>query len=229
MIFSDKHFRLTRALCFAFAFSQPLAAFKLCLLYSSFWLPSSFACYTVAFGNFQALLAIQQSFAAFQLWLLHSSLWLPSSFDYYTAALIQLDTADVGCLQALLACCACYTAFGCLQAASFGCLQALLVKQQPSTAYTAAFGCLQAFLSIQQPLAAFKICLLNSGLLLPSSFACYTAAFGCLQVLLDTAAVGCLQAMLACFACYTALLNTQQPLAAFKLYLLYSSLWLPSS
>ena len=94
--------------------------------------------------------------------------------------------------------------------------------------YTAAFGCLQALLAIQQPWATFKLCLLNSGLLLPSSFACYTAAFGCLQVLFDTTAVGCLQALLACSACYTALLNIQQPLAAFKLYLLYSSLWLPS-
>ena len=84
-------------------------------------------------------------------------------------------------------------------------------------------------LAIQQPLVAFKVRLLNSGLLLPSSFACYTAAFGCLKVLLDTAAVGCLQALLACFACYTALLNIQQPLAVFKLYLLYSILWLPSS
>ena len=39
-----------------------------------------------------------------------------------------------------------------------------LVKQQPSTAYTAAFGCLQVMLAVQQPLAAFKLCLLYSSL-----------------------------------------------------------------
>ena len=117
--------------------------------------------------------------------------------------------------------------------AAFGCRQALLAIQQPLAAfklcllysslwlpssfpfYTAAFGCIQALLAIQQPLAAFKLRLLNNGLLLPSSFACYIAAIGCLQVLLDTAAVGCFQALLACFAYYTALLNIQQPLAAF--------------
>ena len=42
---------------------QPLAAFQLCLLYSSFWLPSSFAFYTAAFGCLPALLATQQPMA----------------------------------------------------------------------------------------------------------------------------------------------------------------------
>ena len=65
-----------------FAIQQPLAAFKLCLLYSSLWLPSSFARYTAAFGCLQPLLSIQQPL-------------LPSSFACYTAAF--------GCLQASLA------------------------------------------------------------------------------------------------------------------------------
>ena len=64
------------------ATQHPLAAFKFCLLYSSLWLPSSFAFYTAAF-------------AAFKLCLLYSSLWLPSSFAFNTAAF--------GCLQASLA------------------------------------------------------------------------------------------------------------------------------
>ena len=237
----------------------PLAAFKFCLLYTNLWLPSNFACHTAAFGCLQALLlssfacylaafgclqaliAIQHpmkawrqpnlkaakgcciasrvwsqpratlysaepyntqskqadpegsqrllyqaklegsfacykaDLAAFKLCFLYSSLWLPSNYDCYTAP--------------------------------FGCLQALLVKQKLSTAYTAAFGCLQALLAIQQPLAAFKLCLLYSSLWRPSSFACYTAAFSCLQ----------------------AMIATQQPLAAFKNCLLYSSLWLLSS
>ena len=80
MTFSDKHFRLTRGLCFAFAFLvalvfmlrahilgrfATLAAFTFCLLYINLWLPSNFAFYTAAFGCFQALLAIQQPLAAF--------------------------------------------------------------------------------------------------------------------------------------------------------------------
>ena len=66
----------------------------LCLLYSSLWLPSSFACYTAAFGCLQDLLVIQQPLAAFKLCLIYSSLWQPSSFACYTAAF--------GCLPALL-------------------------------------------------------------------------------------------------------------------------------
>ena len=62
------------------AIQQPLAAFKLCLLYSSFrlpssftfyssslWLPSNFTCHRAAFCCLQALLAIQQPLAAFKL------------------------------------------------------------------------------------------------------------------------------------------------------------------
>ena len=79
---------------------QHLAAFKLYLLYSSLWLPSSYNCYKSAFGSLQALIAtqhplaafklcllnnsfrlpIQQPLAAFKLSFLYSSLWLPSRF-----------------------------------------------------------------------------------------------------------------------------------------------------
>ena len=62
---------------------DPLAAFKFCLLYINFWLPSNFACHTAAFGCLQALLAIKQP------WLL-----LSSSACY---------TAAFGCLPAMIA------------------------------------------------------------------------------------------------------------------------------
>ena len=82
-------------------------------------------------------------------------------------------------------------------------------------------------LAIHQPLSAFKLSFLNSNLWLPSSFACKTSAFDCLYSSLwlssssfcYTAAFGCLQALLA----------IQQPLSAFKLCFLYSSLRLSSS
>ena len=106
-----------------FAMNQPLAAFKLCLSYSSLWLPSSFACYKAAFCCLQVLLAIQHPLAAFQLWLLHSSLWLSSSFDCYTAGF--------GCLQALLVKQQPSTAY----TSAFGCLQAMLAIQQPLAAF----------------------------------------------------------------------------------------------
>ena len=157
------------------------------------------------------MLAIQQPLAALKLCLLYSSLWLPSSFDCYTAALIQLDKAAVGCLQALLAYFACYTALLAIQqllvAFKLYLLYSSLWLPSRFACYTAVFCCLQVLLAIQQPLAAFKLCLLYSSFWLPSNFACHRAAFDCLK----------------------ALLAIKQPLAAFKLCLLYSSLWLPSS
>ena len=75
MTFSDKHFRLTPALCFALAFLVALlprsSRFTLKFLVASLlWLPLSFVCFTSTFGCLQTLLVIQQPLAAFKLCLL---------------------------------------------------------------------------------------------------------------------------------------------------------------
>ena len=167
-----------------FAIQQPSAAFKLCLLYSSLWLPSSFvwstgclqdlfsqqaafklACYYIVFG---CLLAIQQPLCALKLCLLYSSLWLPSSSAWHTAAFV--------CLQALLDIQQPLAAF------KLGLPYSSLWQPSSSVCHTAAFGCLQALLDILQPLTAFTLCLLFSSLWLLSSFICSTS---CLQTLLN--------------------------------------------
>ena len=198
------------------AIKQPLAAFKLCFLYSSLWLPLRVA------GFLQAVLVIQQPLAAFKLCLLYSSLWLTSSSACYTAAFACLQTLlaiQQPLAQAAFKLCLLYSSqyllsilwpfqaflvirlviapsFICYTAA-FGFLQAL---------QTAAFGCFQALLAIQQPLTVFKLCLFNR---LPLSFTQYTVG-----VWLLSRFAGCLHPVLV------------MPLAAFKLYLVYSSLWL---
>ena len=95
--------------------------------------------------------------------------------------------------------------------------------------YTAAFGCLHALQVKQQPLAAFKFRLLYSSLWMPSCCACYTAAFGCLLVLFVQQVAFKLYSVYSSLWLFQAFLVIRQPLAVSKFCLLCCSLWLPSS
>ena len=100
------------------AIQQPLAAFKLCLLYSNLWLPSSCDCYTAAFGCFQVLLATQQPSAAFKLLtkqqpsafkllLLNSSLQLLFSIQQVKVTTQSQRSQTRRCLRSLNGTCIC--------------------------------------------------------------------------------------------------------------------------